>query len=459
MMIRPLNAYIDTDKLHKKKANDPETQNVRNILAGSKVKRLSTNRQVLNNMNHVFSHKVDKWSVTDQHHTGRCWIHASLNVLKTRWMHKYPHLELSPCYISFFDKLERANTVLQHARRTKTLSIDEREITTMLTDVGTDGGQWNMFVQLVEKYGVVPKWSMDDTLSDKDSNDVNNIISDIVVTAVFKIREVSNQNEDSVIKKCLEDIYHVLYVHFGEPPDIVNMRWNESASSENENNTSNQVVDKGWIRPMDLFRSICPVSLDTQYIMLCNDPRHEYAKVYTVDGVTSTVDGDTLTYLNVSIDTMMKYVFRSIVSHQQPVWFTCDVGQQFHRGLGVMDSNVYMPERLYRLEKASTEMSKRERLQCRKSMPTHAMVFTGVDVAKDPDGNSQVAKWRVENSWGKGSKGDAKGFIAMSNSWFHDFVYQVVIDVRIMEPHLVEYVRTVDPIRLPQWDVFGTVAK
>lgn len=465
-----LQSYVDTEQLHRQKSTDAETQNVRGILAGAKVRRLCTNRQALKKMNHVFSHKLDTWVPTDQHRTGRCWIHASLNVLKARWMHKYPNLELSPCYVSFFDKLERANTVLQRAKRMRDLSMDHREMVSLLTDMGTDGGQWNMFIQLVEKYGVVPKWSMDDTLSDKDSNDVNNVIADLVVATVFDIRRHPPAQADASIQQCLEDIYHVLYVHFGEPPALVNLRWNEKQDDDNGKRKvgdaggkhrvrNGNVVDKGWVRPQDLFRSICPESLGKHYLMLCNDPRHEYGQLFRVEGVTSTVEGDALTYLNVSSRTMMDAVFHSIVHHEQPVWFTCDVDKQFHRGRGVMDSELYMPERLYRLDKSAFAVSKQERLECRRSMPTHAMVFTGVDVERDPHGQSHVSKWRVENSWGKEGRGDAKGFIAMSNEWFHEYVFQVVIDTRVLDRRMVEYAQSASPITLKPWDVFGTVAR
>jgi bleomycin hydrolase len=123
-----------------------------------------------------------------------------------------------------------------------------------------------------------------------------------------------------------------------------------------------------------------------------------------------------------------------------------------------MDSNLYVPERLYRLGQQSMHMSKAERLACRQSVPTHAMVFTGVDVEKDQWGKSHVTKWRVENSWGKGGKGDAKGFIAMSSSWFHDYVFQVVVDVQVLDQRVVEGMRSETPITLPPWDAFGTVA-
>jgi bleomycin hydrolase len=86
------------------------------------------------------------------------------------------------------------------------------------------------------------------------------------------------------------------------------------------------------------------------------------------------------------------------------------------------------------------------------------MVFTGVDI--DPD-SGDVRKWRVENSWGKGKRGDKShdGFISMSNSWFREYVYQVVISVDALDPNLVEYVQTTKHITpLPNWDVFGTVA-
>ena len=52
---------------------------------------------------------------------------------------------------------------------------------------------------------------------------------------------------------------------------------------------------------------------------------------------------------------------------------------------------------------------------------THAMVFIGVNIV-----DGKPTRWKVENSWGE--EAGNKGFFVMSDRWFDEFLYQVVIN-------------------------------
>jgi len=82
---------------------------------------------------------------------------------------------------------------------------------------------------------------------------------------------------------------------------------------------------------------------------------------------------------------------------------------------------------------------------------THAMLFTGVDVK---DGSTR--KWRVENSWGD-KRGD-KGYFLMTDEWFDEYLYEIVIDVKYL-PEDIRKIYHTDPVVLPPWDPMGALAK
>ena len=67
-------------------------------------------------------------------------------------------------------------------------------------------------------------------------------------------------------------------------------------------------------------------------------------------------------------------------------------------------------------------LDKAERLDFGESLMTHAMVLEGVRL----DGAGRPALWKVENSWGKDHGRD--GFDTLSDAWFDEYVYQVVVD-------------------------------
>ena len=66
-------------------------------------------------MNHKFSVDIPTMGAANQKSSGRCWIFASLNILREKVAKdlKMANFELSQSYISFYDHLEKANTFLE----------------------------------------------------------------------------------------------------------------------------------------------------------------------------------------------------------------------------------------------------------------------------------------------------------------------------------------------------------
>mmetsp|Transcript_21329 Transcript_21329/g.21646 ORF Transcript_21329/g.21646 Transcript_21329/m.21646 type:complete len:137 (-) Transcript_21329:463-873(-) len=67
-----------------------------------------------------------------------------------------------------------------------------------------------------------------------------------------------------------------------------------------------------------------------------------------------------------------------------------------------------------------------------------------------------VLKWRVENSWGE--EGADKGYYLMTDSWFDEYMYQVVVDKSILTSEILALLATPATI-LPAWDPMGALAK
>ena len=67
----------------------------------------------------------------------------------------------------------------------------------------------------------------------------------------------------------------------------------------------------------------------------------------------------------------------------------------------------------------------------------------------------QTTKWRVENSWGD-DKGD-KGYLMMSDQWFSEFVYEVVVDKKFVPEEILKVLEQ-DPVVLTPWDPMGALA-
>lgn len=72
-------------------------------------------------------------------------------------MRKYNlrEFELSQAYLFYWDKIEKANWFLEQVIDTVDEDLDGRLIQRILEDPVSDGGQWDMIANLVEKYGLV----------------------------------------------------------------------------------------------------------------------------------------------------------------------------------------------------------------------------------------------------------------------------------------------------------------
>ena len=185
------------------------------------------------------------------------------------------------------------------------------------------------------------------------------------------------------------------------------------------------------------------------FVCLINDPRSftDYNKTYTVEYLGNVAGGNIIRYLNLENEDLKKYTIKSIKA-DDPVWFGCDVGKFFSRRYGVMDMNMYEFDRFYG---TTFGMSKAERLEYGDSVMTHAMLFTGVDLK-----NNKPVKWRVENSWG--AEHGEKGFDIMTDPWFDQFMYEVVVHKKHLTKKLIDLYNT-EPIGLPPWDPMGSLAK
>ena len=136
------------------------------------------------------------------------------------------------------------------------------------------------------------------------------------------------------------------------------------------------------------------------------------------------------------------------IKKNEAVWFGCDVGKWLNYGKGVMDLDIFDYENLLDI---SFNMDKATRLEYGESVMTHAMLFTGVDLVKD-----KPQKWRVENSWG--DKGGDKGYYLMTDKWFDQYNYEVVVDKKYLPKKILSLFNQ-KPKELQPWDPMGSLAK
>jgi bleomycin hydrolase len=423
---------------------DPSFRVARNAATAANVETVTLDRDVLATTDSSTSVKLDSWSVADQKKSGRCWIFAGLNALRggdggVIDATGVKDLELSQTYLHYWDKLEKANHFLCAMAGLTDRDIDDRTVQHLLADPVEDGGQWNMFVALVDKYGAVPKYAMPETRSSSDTRAMNRDLATTLRAGATRMRQ-DGADVREVHRDTLADVHRILTVHLGTPPERFVWQYRD------RNDEFHRV---GEMTPRDFAARYLPADLG-EYVCVVDDPRRTSPRggLFTVEHLGNVVGGAPVTYVNAPVEVIKAAVLESL-QDGRPVWFGCDTAAQSYRERGVWDAHLHDYEGFYDVE---LDLTKEERLLTGESQMTHAMVFTGVDV--DDDG--RPVRWRVENSWGP--KAAEKGFWTMNDNWFDQYVFEIAVH-RDRLPQEYRAALDTTPTVLPAWDPMGALAR
>ena len=398
---------ISKDKLKKyeRSFNQNENKVITNAVTKNGFFKSCENYDEIRNARYEFSVNLKQGNITNQKQSGRCWIFASTNFLRYFLIKKLniSTIELSQNYIAFYDKLEKCNYFLNNIIDTIDRPTTDRHVTFFLDAPINDGGQWDMFLNIIKKYGIVPKSAMPETYSSSNTSEINKILRRILRMYAYELRtsykkkknleDIENQKLDM-----LENIYAILCTAFGRPPEKFDF---------------------------------------------------EFYKKYTVNYIGNVADGNRITYLNLPIERLKEMAIAQL-SEGVPVFFGSDVGQESSRELGILSRNLYNIKDIINIVDT---MDKATKLEYRESAMTHAMMFLGVNLDENWKGN----RWKVENSWGD-STGN-KGIYLLTDDWFNSYVYQVVINKKHLKPEELEaYNENKYYMELEPWDPMGTLA-
>ncbi|NMD38773.1 MAG: C1 family peptidase [Christensenellaceae bacterium] len=404
------------------------------------------NRKDFINMGHNYSINIETGDITNQMKSGRCWMFAALNVMRVEIMKKLnlESFELSQAYPLFWDKLEKSNLFLENIIESLSLPLESREVGFLLKDPLGDGGQWDMFSGIVEKYGVVPKQFMPESFSSSNTRQMTKYLTLKLREFACVLRTANEEGKSEAELRSMKDdmlsiIYRMLCISLGEPPKSFTLEIRDK--------------DKKFIRlselsPKEFFKEYVSINLN-DYVSLINAPTTDkpYFNTYTVQYLGSVVGGAPVKYLNLPIENLKRAAIAQMEAGES-VWFGCDVGQSSLMDDGVMSMDIFDVDELFDTQ---FPLDKAQRLDYSESLMTHAMVLCGVNI--DDDGKPN--RWRVQNSWGKDRGVD--GFYVMSDEWFNEYTYQVVVNKKYLtneERKMFEK----EPIVLKPWDPMGSLA-
>lgn len=436
-----------------KQLQKPETvadKAIRNALASNSISALATDASTLVPMDDHFTYRVPNKGITNQAGSGRCWLFTGMNVLRSKAINRYnlKGLELSQCYLFFYDQLEKANLFLQGVIDTRKKPMDDRMVDWLFQNPLSDGGTFCGVADLVQKYGVVPAEVMPDNYQAANTSQIDNLLKLKLREMGLELRDKGNnvktRQSDIAINKDLEKtkiemlgtIYRILTLAYGVPP--TEFTWTQR-------NSKDEVVSTEVYTPKSFYTKFWQdEDLYENYIMVMNDPLREYYKTYQIEYDRHTYDGHDWVYLNLPVEDIKPMAIESL-KDTTAMYFSCDVGKFANRKSGILSLQNFDYESLLG---TNFSMDKRQRVMTHASGSSHAMTMVAVDIDQNAK-DLKVNKWMVENSWGATS--GYKGHMIMTDEWFDNYMFRLVINKRYVSQKFLDMLKQ-KPTMLPAWD-------
>ena len=419
---------------------DASTVALQNVLShNTDINTLASNLSNEGKQDTYFKYEVDVKGITNQRSSGRCWLFTSLNELRPVAAEKLNVREFyfSQNYCSFWDLFEKSNLFLENIIATANRDINDRDVVNYLKAPIGDGGVWNHFIDVAEKYGVVPADVMPETEFSNGTANMRKILTEKLRDGAWTLRQLAagGAREKALRKEKIEimkQVYRILALCLGEPPAEFTWRYKDRDGKV-------QVISS---TPQEFYASIAPKDFNRKtMVMIMNDPTREYHKLYEIESYRNTYEGFNWIYLNLPNEEIKPMALASLKDNR-PMYISCDVGKYSSRAGGWLDVNLYDYQKLFGI---TISMDKKARILTRQSASTHAMLL----IACDTDENDVPLKWKFENSWGAAS--GQKGYVLLTDEWFDEYLFRIVIDKKYVP---AETLKLLDqkPVKLPNWD-------
>lgn len=419
--------------------DDAATKALTNALSNNDVKNIALSRNNLSGIDHNFTYKVNVKGISNQKSSGRCWMFTSMNVLRPAIIDKYAlsGFEFSHNYLYFWDIFEKSNLYLENQIKYADQAMDNKYVNLLFKSPIGDGGVWNSFTNLADKYGLVPKEVMPETNTSNNTSWMVRIIKRKLRENGLTLRKLHTNGAkyktlESKKVEMLGDIYRILSLNLGEPPTEFTYRFKTKNDSLG---TFETYTPKSFMN-----ETLGEIDFNNN-IMLMNDPTRPYYKMYEIEYDRNVIEGRNWTYLNLPNNEIKNSAIKSI-KNNEAMYASCDVGKQLNNDIGFSDVNNYDFESLYGM---SFDMDKAQRINTFESGSSHGMALIAVDI----NSNGDPQKWQFENSWGA-SKGH-NGYLTFTDEWFNEYMFRVVIKKEYLDEKTLDLLKQ-DPILLPPWD-------
>lgn len=190
--------------------------------------------------------------------------------------------------------------------------VDSRIIQFLNENPENDGGQWEMVVNLLDKYGLVPQSIYPESFHSSNSSKLNHLLTSklreysLELRAIYKesqhamksVDKSASEKAKMAIDACrsrktqqMSEIYSILVMTLGAPPKPADTFRYEFYDKDKKF----KLIESTSI---ELLKSLAPIFVPQDCISLINDPRNPLDELYTVQRLGNVWNARPVLYAN-----------------------------------------------------------------------------------------------------------------------------------------------------------------
>lgn len=422
--------------------SDKTNKMIENAITKNGLENACINRDVIIDNQPVFNIELPESKRYDQQDSYKCWIYAGLNLIKHNVAKNLNmnvmDLELSNNQIAFFDKLEKSNNVYENIINAEDMDFDFIHRESMVKFCVSEGGYWEWFVAIVNKYGILPYSYNPNAVESTNYEKIEYLYTEKVKKDIIKLLDLKRNGSDINLlrnekNKFLQENYILLCKILGEPITEFNYEYKDK-------NGEYKRLEK--LTPIEFKDRFLDLKLD-DFVTIGNVPMYnrEYYKVYKKKYLGNVYQNSYVKYLNLPIDELKELTIKQLKDNVL-VYMGAHILKFRDKKSGVLDTRLYNYEDTLSFRR----LSKKEALNLHDISMHHVMTFTGVNLIGD-----KPQRWKVEDSYGDKEK--VNGYYVMNDNFFDEFVLSVIIDKKYLTDEQLKLLEQ-EPIEFKGEDPF-----